>query len=64
MALRFLRDGYFVGKVGIGTASPTTKLDVRGGMIVALDTPSSFYSAATLEVYRNGNTSELLIYKG
>ena len=63
MALRFLRDGYFVGKVGIGTASPTTKLDVRGGMIVALDTPSTFYSAATLEVYRNGNTSELLIHQ-
>ena len=29
MALRFLRDGYFVGTVGIGTASPDAKLDVR-----------------------------------
>ncbi|MCP4322889.1 MAG: hypothetical protein GY787_13790, partial [Alteromonadales bacterium] len=29
MALKFLNDGYFAGKVGIGTASPTSKLDIR-----------------------------------
>ncbi len=49
-------------RVGIGTSSPTTNLDVRGGMIVAGDTPPSAYGA-TLEVYRNGNTSELLIHQ-
>jgi len=48
--------------IGIGTNSPSAKLDVRGGMIVAGDTPPSAYGA-TLEVYRNGNTSELLIHQ-
>ena len=28
MALRFLRGGYFAGKVGIGTASPTSSLTI------------------------------------
>ena len=28
MALKFLNDGYFAGKVGIGTASPTEPLTV------------------------------------
>jgi len=30
MALKFLNDGFFDGKVGIGTNSPEKKLDVRG----------------------------------
>lgn len=29
MALKFLNNGYFAGKVGIGTNSPTSKLDIR-----------------------------------
>ena len=29
MALNFLNDGYFAGKVGIGTEGPTSKLDIR-----------------------------------
>jgi len=28
MALQFLNDGYFAGKVGIGTASPDAKLHI------------------------------------
>ena len=36
MALRFLRDGYFVGKVGIGTASPTQTLHVGDNSIDAV----------------------------
>ena len=30
MALKFLNDGYFAGSVGIGTLSPTGKLEVNG----------------------------------
>ena len=30
MALKFLNDGYFAGKVGIGTLSPQVKLETRG----------------------------------
>ena len=29
MALKFLNDGYFAGKVGIGTESPNAKLEVN-----------------------------------
>jgi hypothetical protein len=28
MALKFLNDGYFAGKVGIGTPSPGAKLEI------------------------------------
>ncbi len=34
MALKFLNDGYFAGKVGIGTASPSEKLEVGGNVKV------------------------------
>jgi hypothetical protein len=32
MALKFLNDGYFAGSVGIGTQSPTLKLEVAGNI--------------------------------
>ena len=31
MALKFLNNGYFAGKVGIGTESPTENLHVKTG---------------------------------
>jgi hypothetical protein len=34
MALNFLNDGYFAGKVGIGTESPSAKLEVNGALFV------------------------------
>jgi len=35
MALQFLNDGYFAGKVGIGTTSPAAGLQVaRGGLSI------------------------------
>ena len=33
MALQFLNDGYFAGKVGIGTDSPSQKLEVNGAVL-------------------------------
>ena len=62
MALNFLNNGYFAGKVGIGTESPETKLDVRGQLLVAGDTPVARIGS-TLEVYRNGTTAELSIHQ-
>ena len=34
MALKFLNDGYFAGKVGIGTTTPSAKLDVNGDALI------------------------------
>ena len=56
-------DHYFTdGNVGIGTTSPSQKLDVRGSLIVAGDTPVSPIGA-DLEVYKNGSTAKLLIHQ-
>ena len=50
------------GNVGIGTTAPAQKLDVRGKMLVANDTPDAPIGS-TLEVYRNGSTAELSIHQ-
>ena len=50
------------GNLGIGTTSPNQKLDVRGALLVAGDTPNAPVGS-TLEVYRNGSTAELAIHQ-
>ena len=48
MALKFLNDGYFAGKVGIGTASPGAKLHIAGGNLrVDSDGTAADYSEIT-----------------
>ena len=44
MALKFLNNGYFAGKVGIGIANPSVKLEVDGRVKVlgTLDVESDF----------------------
>ena len=50
--------------VGIGTSSPTTNLDVRGGAIIAGSTPSApIGTSSTLEVYENGEDATLAIHQ-
>ena len=52
------------GNIGIGTTSPTTNLDVRGGAIIAGSTPSTpIGTASTLEVYENGEDATLAIHQ-
>ncbi len=51
-------------KLGIGTTSPTSQLDVRGGAIIAGSTPSApIGTASTLEVYENGDDATLAIHQ-
>ena len=50
MALQFLNNGYFAGKVGIGTASPAEKLEVSGGHI-------KITNAGNTNLYINANAS-------
>ena len=57
MALRFLRDGYFVGKVGIGTASPSAKLHVdnNGASTTAVRFDAGATANAIVAYGNNGN---------
>jgi hypothetical protein len=48
MALKFLNDGYFAGKVGIGTESPSRNLQVKGTANTAIAITSSTSSLAQL----------------
>ena len=50
MALKFLNDGYFAGKVGIGTVSPAGLLEINGGTGVAT-------SGGTLIVRQDGDAN-------
>jgi len=54
MALKFLNNGYFAGKVGIGTESPQTgvKLDVRGNVRIGDG------SSAEQDIHFNNSTTE------
>ena len=62
MALKFLNDGYFAAKVGIGTGSPSAKLDIKGdtttwdGMAKIYFTDVSSNSASRNWSVGNGGT--------
>jgi len=50
------------GNVGIGTTTPTQRLDVRGNTIIAGTTPVNPVGG-TLEVYNNGSNAVLTIHE-
>ena len=50
------------GNVGIGTTGPTRTLDIRGGAIIAGDTPVNPIGG-TLEIYKNGADTILTIHE-
>ena len=55
MALKFLNNGYFAGKVGIGTESPVGKLEVVGTTII--DGGTGVSSSGVFHVRQNGDGS-------
>jgi len=58
MALQFLNDGYFAGKVGIGTESPVSSLNITTTKTVALDTAAKFLTLGlTVDDLTAGNTA-------
>ena len=52
MALNFLNNGYFAGKVGIGTESPSAKLDVQGTILVNNEIQ---FVDANMRIFRSSN---------
>ena len=54
MALQFLYDGYFAGKVGIGTESPGAKLQV-GTRGTAAATSILAYDGIAFDFYNDGS---------
>ena len=50
------------GRVGIGTTTPTQRLDVRGSTIIAGTTPINPIGG-TLEVYNNGSNAQITIHE-
>ena len=63
MALKFLNDGYFAGKVGIGTNSPGYKLQVNDGNVAITGGTSStlFMNITTNQLY--GDVNGVVILK-
>ena len=53
MALKFLNDGYFAGKVGIGTVSPSEKLQVYEGGLTAYKSYTTTNAGAILTAYQS-----------
>ena len=65
MALKFLNDGFFDGKVGIGTITPDAKLHVVGGDIrlqkigIAGDSTFGFYAGNNASTLANVNYANI-----
>ena len=58
MALQFLNDGYFAGKVGIGTESPDRKLHVNSGSTNIVATFESTDATAAISLQDNSTTND------
>ena len=48
---------------GIGASTPTKKLDVRGDVLIAADTPANPIGVTGLEVYNNEGQARLMIHQ-
>ena len=63
MALKFLNDGYFAGKVGIGTASPGRNLQVKGtaNTAIAITAPTTGLAQLALGDTDDDNYAQIIL---
>ena len=63
MALNFLNDGYFAGKVGIGTESPSRNLQVKGtaNTAIAITAPTTGLAQLALGDTDDDNYAQILL---
>ena len=65
MALQFLNDGYFAGKVGIGTESPDYKLDI-GGTVASTDNTARLMQnngGTAIRIGSGGGSSDVVLLR-
>ncbi len=63
MALKFLNDGYFAGKVGIGTANPGRNLQVKGtaNTAIAITAPTTGLAQLALGDTDDDNYAQIIL---